>query len=191
MAPKSLHSKNVITLPDQDDRQGFEILYSFYKPKLFIIAHSYITSREDAEEIVHDVLIRIWEKQDRIQLRSNLTAYLYSMTRNACLDYLRARKNKLSKELTVHQQEYRLHYNAFSDEVASAIILQELQDLVNKSIAQLPEKCRNVFLKSRMEGLNHKEISEELMIAPKTVENHISRALRHLRSALSEYLQIF
>lgn len=180
----------MITLPDQDDRQGFEILYSFYKPKLFIIANSYITSREDAEEIVHDVLLRIWEKQDRIQLHSNLTAYLYSMTRNACLDYLRAGKNKLSKELTMHQQEYRLHYNAFSDDVASAIILEELQDLVNKSVEQLPEKCRNVFLKSRMEGLNHKEISEELLITPKTVENHISRALRHLRTALSEYLPI-
>jgi len=66
-----------------------------------------------------------------------------------------------------------------------------LQALVKSGIDELPEKCKSVFVKSRMEGLNHKEISEELHISPKTVENHISRALRHLRTTLKEYLPLF
>jgi RNA polymerase sigma-70 factor (ECF subfamily) len=191
MAPKSMNSNKALTLPDRQDEQGFDLLYEFYKPKLFIIVNSYIPSREDAEEIVHDVLIRIWEKKDRIRVHSNLTAYLYSMTRNACLDYLRARKSKLSKEINIHQQEHSLNYNAMADETASSILLKELQALVKSGIDELPEKCKSVFVKSRMEGLNHKEISEELHISPKTVENHISRALRHLRTTLKEYLPLF
>lgn len=191
MATESLHSQIAISFSDRGDDQGFEALYGFYKPKLLVIVNSYISSPEDAEEIVHDVLLRLWEKKDQIKLHTGLTAYLYGMTRNACLDYLRSRKSKLSRDISAIQQEYRLNYNALSDEAASALILKELQALVRSSIDQLPEKCKSVFVKSRMEGRNHKEISKELHISTKTVENHIGRALRHLRTSLREYLPLF
>ena len=191
VATESLHSHIAVTFSDQGDDQGFEILYELYKPKLLVIVNSYIASREDAEEIVHDVLLRLWEKRESIKLHSGLTAYLYGMTRNACLDYLRARKSKLSKDISARQQEYRLNYNALADEAASDIILAELEALVKVSVDQLPEKCKRVFVKSRMEGRNHKQISEELQISTKTVENHISRALRHLKTSLREYLSLF
>ena len=110
------------------------------------------------------------------------------MTRNACLDYLRTRKNRLSREMTTEQQEFWLNHGALADDVASSILARELETLVNMTIGQLPEKCKRVFVKSRMEGLSHQEISKELQISPKTVENHIARALTQFRVVLKDYL---
>ncbi|WP_276166360.1 RNA polymerase sigma-70 factor [Zobellia alginiliquefaciens] len=182
---------NAKTRTSSNSLDDFNVIYNFFKPKLFIIANSYIPSKEDAEEIVHDILIKLWEKREKIDIKSNYTAYIYSMTRNACLDYLRARKNRLSKEIISDQQEYWLNYSALSDETASKIIVEELQNLVDGAISELPEKCRKVFMKSRIDGLGHKEISQEFQISPKTVENHITRALKELRVVLREYLPIF
>lgn len=184
---QTVKSKSPAFFDGEDD---FNTMYTFYKPKLFTITSSYINSREDAEEIVHDVLIKLWEKKETITVTTNLTGYIYRMTRNACLDYLRSHKNRLSKETTSDQQEHWLNYSALSDDAASSIIAKELQNLVENAVEHLPEKCRNVFVKSRLDGLGHKEISEQLKISPKTVENHISRALRELKTVLKEYLPV-
>ena len=188
MKPEYLHNLKIDPLSENTVEDDFSIIYEFYRPKLVVIVNSYIPSQEDAEEIIHDVFIKLWEKWDTLQITSNFTGYIYSMTRNACLDYLRAKKNKLTKEMSVEQQEFWLNHGALADDMAFSILANELQSLVDKAIEQLPEKCKKVFKKSRMEGLCHKEISEELEISPKTVENHMSRALRQLRVALSEYL---
>lgn len=150
MASKNLQSVNIkASSPDFNGEDDFNTVYQFFKPKLFVIANSYIPSSEDAEEIVHDVLLKLWEKKEKLQIKSNFTAYVYSMTRNACLDYLRSRKNKLSKELSAEQQEFWLNYSALSDDASSNIIATELQKVVDQAIHQLPEKCQKVFIKSR------------------------------------------
>lgn len=176
------------TAPGYGDEDDFNVMYGLYRPKLFVIVNSYIPSREDAEEIVHDVLVKLWVKKEALKIHSNFTAYVYSMTRNACLDYLRTRKNRLSKEMTLEQQEFWLNHGALADDAASTILSEELETLVDAAIGQLPEKCKRVFVKSRMEGLSHQEISKQLQISPKTVENHITRALTQFRVALKDYL---
>ncbi|RUA11675.1 MAG: RNA polymerase sigma-70 factor [Flavobacteriia bacterium] len=188
MTPEYSHNLKMKTASDYGDEDDFNVMYGFYRPKLFVIVNSYIPSREDAEEIVHDVLVKLWEKKKTLKIHSNFTGYVYSMTRNACLDYLRTRKNRLSKEMTMEQQEFWLNHGALADDVASSILAEELEDLVNTAIGQLPEKCKRVFVKSRMEGLSHQEISKELQISPKTVENHITRALTQFRLTLKDYL---
>ena len=191
MMPEYSQNVKIKTSSPQSGEDDFNTMYKFYKPKLFVIANSYISSKEDVEEIVHDVLIKLWEKKDKLNIKSNFTAYVYSMTRNACLDYLRARKNKLSKELSTDQQEYWLNYSALADDAASSIIADELQHLVDNTIQDLPDKCKRVFQKSRIDGLAHKQISKEMEISTKTVENHITKALRELKTALKEYLPLF
>lgn len=188
MMPEFSHNAKIDTSPYHEGEEDFKVIYGFLKPKLCVIANSYISSKEDAEEIVHDVLIRLWEKRYKLNINSNFTAYVYRMTRNACLDYLRTRKNKLSKELSADQQEFWLNYSALADDASSDIIAKELQHLVDRAIQHLPDKCKRVFLKSRVEGMAHKEISKELEISTKTVENHITKALRELKSALKGHL---
>ncbi|WP_318312688.1 RNA polymerase sigma-70 factor [Flagellimonas crocea] len=188
MKPEYLHNLKIEPLSENVMEDDFSVIYEFYRPKLVVIVNSYVPSREDAEEIVHDVFIKLWDKWADLQITSNLTGYIYSMTRNACLDYLRAKKNKLTKEMSLEQQEFWLNHGALADDMASSILARELQSLVDQAIEQLPEKCQKVFKKSRVEGLCNKEISKELEISPKTVENHMTRALRQLRVALAEYL---
>ncbi|WP_072994753.1 RNA polymerase sigma-70 factor [Pseudozobellia thermophila] len=190
MMPEFSHNAKTYSSPHLEGEEDFNIMYGFFKPKLFVIAHSYIASKEDAEEIVHDVLIKLWERRHSINITTNYTAYIYRMMRNACLDYLRTRKNKLSKELSADQQEFWLNYSALADDASSDIIANELHRLVDRTIQHLPDKCKKVFMKSRFEGMAHKEISRELKISTKTVENHITKALRELKSALKEHLSL-
>ena len=138
MKPEYLHNLKIDPLSENTVEDDFSIIYEFYRPKLVVIVNSYIPSQEDAEEIIHDVFIKLWEKWDTLQITSNFTGYIYSMTRNACLDYLRAKKNKLTKEMSVEQQEFWLNHGALADDMASSILANELQSLVDKAIEQLP-----------------------------------------------------
>ncbi len=110
------------------------------------------------------------------------------LPRNACLDYLRTKKQLLNIENNLNQLEASINHTAFSDDTASLLIEKELYEAVLKSIDLLPPKCKDVFVKSRIEGLNHKEISKKMDISTKTIETHITKALKHLRVSLREFL---
>lgn len=171
-----------------DSDQIFDALYQLYFVKLFKIVIQYVPCNEDAEEVLQDVFLKVWNNIDSLDLSKNVTGYLYRITRNTCLDFLKARKNTLSLESNYVQQMNLLNYHALLNDAASDILERELQVQIEKGIGQLPEKCKIVFVKSRLEGLKHKEISEELNISTKTVENHITKALKHLSFVLKEYL---
>ena len=184
---KSAHINNekFINLINEGDVAAFEILFKLYRPKLIYIASQYISRKEDAEEIIQNVFIKVWSKKN---IQSNLNGYLYSITKNACLDFLRSKKQQLHLDNNLSQLEAAINYTALSDDTASLIIEKELNEAILKSIALLPDKCKDVFVKSRLEGLKHKEISEKMNISTKTVENHITKALKHVRVSLQEFL---
>ncbi|MDD7884923.1 RNA polymerase sigma-70 factor [Flavivirga sp. 57AJ16] len=183
----SINDKEFISLLNEGDVAAFEILFKLYRSKLLYIASQYISSREDAEEIIQNVFLKVWTKKN---IQSNINGYLYRVTRNACLDYLRSKKQLLNIENNLSQLEASINYDAFSDDAASLVIEKELYQAVLKSIDLLPPKCKDVFVKSRIEGLNHKEISEKMDISKKTIETHITKALKHLRVSLREFLSL-
>lgn len=191
----SLHSsylkENVSFVNSSIDKSSYDIIYRLHKSKLIYIASNYLPSKEDAEGVVQDVFIKLWEKRDYLIIDSNITGYLYKMTRNACLDILKKKRRVVPIESHTLHKENTLKYNALANNTASGIIEKELEDLIQKSVEQLPEKCKKVFVKSRFQGLKHKEISHDMNISTKTVENHISKALKHLRISLREYLPFF
>ena len=180
-----VNDEEFIDLINEGDVAAFEVLFKLYRPKLIYIASQYISKKEDAEEIIQNVFVKVWTKKN---IQSNLNGYLYSITKNACLDYLRSKKQLLNIENNTSQLEAAINYTALSDDTASLIIEKELNEAVFKSIAFLPDKCKDVFVKSRIEGLKHKEISEKMNISTKTVENHITKALKHIRISLKEFL---
>lgn len=181
----SVNTKEFITRLNNGDVFAFEILFKLYRSKLLYIASQYISSEEDAEEIIQNIFIKVWSKKN---IQSNINGYLYKVTRNACLDYLRTKKQLLNIENNLNQLEASINHTAFSDDAASLIIEKELYQAVLKSIDLLPPKCKDVFVKSRIEGLNHKEISKKLDISTKTIETHITKAIKHLRVSLREFL---
>jgi RNA polymerase sigma-70 factor (ECF subfamily) len=89
-----------------------------------------------------------------------------------------------------YQIKSEIQYKFIQDEAASLLLENELEDKIVQSIELLPEKCKNIFKKSRLEGLKHSEIAAELGVSPRTVDNHIANALRHLRLHLREFITI-
>lgn len=112
------------------------------------------------------------------------------MTKNACLDYLKHKKVKNSFSQNYYEQNIAIQYQFIEDEAASALLENELEKRITKAVQALPSKCKKVFIKSRFEGMKHSEIAESLNISKRTVDNHISNALQHMRIHLKEYLHV-
>tara|TARA_R110001583_G_scaffold165450_1_gene318160 strand:+ start:238 stop:801 length:564 start_codon:yes stop_codon:yes gene_type:complete len=182
---KNINNQVFIDLLNEGNANAFQLLFKLYRSKLLYISKNYISNKEDAEEIIQDVFLKVWSNKN---IQSNVNGYLYAVTRNACLDYLRKKKLTLNIENNTQQIEACINYAAFADDLASSIVEKELEEAILVGIEFLPDKCKDVFVMSRIEGLKHKEISKELNISTKTVENHITKALKHMRVYLREFL---
>ncbi|ETN96100.1 RNA polymerase sigma-70 factor [Zhouia amylolytica] len=183
-----INNQNFINLLKEGDIEAHELLYRLYYERLLYVANSYLNNKEDSEEIINDVFVKLWKRKNKLSIKSSLNAYLYRMTKNFCLDHLRKHKKRLSKTDNTLQLEAFVHFEALSDTASTKFIEEELGQQIQLAIAALPEKCREVFTKSKVQGLRYKEISEELDISIKTVENHMSKALKHMRLYLREYM---
>lgn len=171
-------------------QNNFEKIYKLYYPKMIAFARNYISTNEDVENIVQDVFLVLWEKKDELELSCTLSTYLFTLVKNRCLNFLR---HKLIEEEYNTQMKEEVGFKLYALESLeySYHSEKELQEIIQRALDRLPERCREVFIKSRIEGLMYKEISDELGISIKTVENHIVAALKKLRVALKDYLPLF
>ena len=167
----------------------FEKLYKLYYPKMFAFAKNYVPANEDAENIVQDVFLTLWERKEEIEISFTLTTYLFTLVKNRCLNFLR---HKLIEEEYNSQMKEEIGFNLYALEAIdySYQSEEELQEIIRRALDTLPERCREVFIKSRIEGLKYKEISDELGISVNTVENQMVTALKILRVALKDYLPL-
>ena len=113
------------------------------------------------------------------------------MTKNACFDQIKHKKVKNSFSESYYQEKNDIQYQFMMDITASALLEEELDTRIQEAIKALPKKCRHVFVKSRVDGMNHSEIAEVLNISKRTVDNHISNALKLMRLHLKEFLTLF
>lgn len=113
------------------------------------------------------------------------------MTKNSCLDLIKHKKVKNTFSKNYLEEKLSIQQQFLNDQTASLIIENELEKKITEGINLLPEKCRKVFIKSRIEGLKHVEIAKSLEISKRTVDNHISNGLRHMRVHLKEFLTLF
>ena len=156
---------------------------------MFGFAKNYVLANEDAENIVQDVFLVLWEKKDELEITYTLTTYLFTLVKNRCLNFLR---HKLIEEEYNIQMKEELGFKLYALESLDYSYQSEteLQEVVKRALDTLPERCREIFIKSRIEGLKYKEISEELGISVNTVENQIVTALKKLRVELKDYLPL-
>lgn len=170
-------------------RSDFEKMYKLYYPKMFGFAKNYVLANEDVENIVQDVFMILWEREEELELSCSLTTYLFTLVKNRCLNFL---CHKLIEEEYNVQMKEELGFKLYALESLdySYQSEEELQAIIQRALDKLPERCREIFIKSRMEGMKYKEISEELGISVNTVENHIVTALKKLRVELKDYLPL-
>lgn len=166
------------------DQAAFNQLYQTYWRPLYAVAYKIVLSEESAKDVVQDVFVSIWEKASSITILK-LEAYLFQAVKLQCFMVLRA--GAITRK---HLQRFNqvLYQHIAVEDVHD---YKELQDLLERSIASLPDRCREVFYLSRMESLPNKQIAEQLNISPKTVENHITKALRVLREAIDRGMVLF
>ena len=162
------------------DEAAFSRLFDGYYASLCFFAAKYLGDMDLSRSLVQQVFFDLWVKREKIDVKLSVKSYLYRSVKNRCIDYLR--KNKSNSEISDSVE--KLSQTPFRDLAEEA----ELNDRINKSINQLPEKCREVFLLCRFEGLKYAEIAQKLNISVKTVEMQMGIALKKLRESLSDFL---
>ena len=161
------------------DHNTFKHLFKEYYNPLCNFASSIINDKLVAQDIVQDVFAKIWHKRDDIELRSEYKSYLFSAVKNRSLEILR--KAKLDAKVASNLAEMGAKIDVNKE--ADSFVLKE--QLYN-SIRQLPTKCQEVFVLNKIEGLSYVEVANKLGISVKTVENHIGKAFRILRTSMSD-----
>ncbi|GGW29068.1 RNA polymerase sigma-70 factor [Arenibacter certesii] len=177
-----------LLLIEKEEKCAFETLFRLYYTKLVNIAKGYLVYHQDAESIVQNVFLKIWENRAVLKKVTNINSYLYTMTKNSCLDQLKHEKIKQNYLDNSYRIKSEIKYQFLHDESASMLLENELESKIIQSIELLPEKCKNIFKKSRLEGLKHGEIADQMGISQRTVENHISVAIKHMKLHLKEFI---
>ncbi|MFV0505910.1 MAG: RNA polymerase sigma-70 factor [Bacteroidales bacterium] len=166
-------------------------IYIAYYSKLLRFANNYVGCENEAENIVQDVFVKLWEKQADLDGVNNVNAYLFKLVKNSCVNHLQHEKIvREYMERAVHSRNADLNakiqaLERFDEEIYND---EKIEEILNSAIEKLPERCRAVFKLSRLDGLKYSEIAERLGISSNTVENQMVIALRKLRIELKEYL---
>ncbi len=175
----------------RDDSESFELLFRRYFNRLKAFTLSFVKDDMLAKDIVQEVFIKIWEKRATIKDIS-LEVFLFKMVRNQCLNYLRHVKvveNRAGnlKDATQMEELYRI--DIIRDE-PYLLIEKELEQEIVDVMNELPEKCKEVFQLSRIDGLMNAEIAEKLDVSVKNVEKHMTKALKHFREHFNDRLPV-
>jgi RNA polymerase sigma-70 factor, ECF subfamily len=170
-----------------------EVFYQYY-PGLLKFAASYLHDNHLAENVVQDAFITLWEKRMLLEIQSNIKAFLVTIVKNKSINHLEKAKNRIKIEQSVNQmllQEADLHICTLRSLNPEELFTEEIAKILEKTIQELPEQTRDIFLLSRYQGLSNQEIADKLDITVKGVEYHISKSLKLLRTKLSDYLPLF
>ena len=178
--------KELLRLLQNSDEAAFTHIYNLYWKKCFFSAAQKLQNLSEAEEIVQDIFLDIWKRREELTISTCLSSYLSVSVKYKVINFL-AKRNL--------QSRYRKHASATNDLSDSSteynLQLEDLREQLAKETAKLPEKCRMVFQMSREAGFSQKQIAKKLNISEKTVESHLSRALRSLRTGLGQFMTIF
>lgn len=161
------------------DQLAFRKLFDAYRNKVFTYGVRYLKSREQAEEIVQNVFLKIWLKRERLTEIKNFGGYLRTVTNNLTLDALKKRAQEY-KFKTEGLQQWADSDNATEE----AIILKDTAEYISLALDKLPKQQRLVYQMCYIDGLKQKEVAEKLGISPLTVKVHLREAIKGLRKLL-------
>lgn len=173
----------LLSAVQRGDQKAFDTLFRRYYPMLCAYGHRFV-ELEDAEEIVEDSLLWIWENRETLVIESSLNSYLFKMVYRRAL-------NKL-----VHIDATQRADTRFYEEMQEMLQdtdyyqIEELAKRIEDAVAALPESYREAFVMHRFRDMSYKEIAETLGVSPKTIDYRIQQALKQLRVDLKDYLPL-
>ena len=169
---------------------SFSKLFVDYQGKFVHFAKYYVRDLATAEDITSDAIIYYWENRNRLPKDTNVPAYILTTIKHKCLNHLqhvRVSEQVSAEILSNAQWELNTRISTLEALEPTELYTQEIYDMVNKGLLKLPEKTQIIFRMSRFDQLQNKEIAEKLDISVKTVEAHITNALKLLRAELADY----
>lgn len=173
----------LLSAVQRGDQKAFDTLFRRYYPKLCAYGHRFV-ELEDAEEIVEDSLLWIWENRETLVIESSLNSYLFKMVYRRAL-------NKLAHIDATQRADTRF-YEEMQEMLQDTDYYQieELAKRIEDAVAALPESYRVAFVMHRFRDMSYKEIAETLGVSPKTIDYRIQQALKQLRVDLKDYLPL-
>ena len=167
----------------KQDEAAFEVVFKTHYKNLRAYAFTITNDNAAADEMVQNVFFKLWERTETLTISGSIAAYLYRAVNNESLNYLKHLKVRAQHQLFVRQRNEESTAGAATD-----VQVKELELKLRQALNELPEQCRTVFQLSRFEELRYREIADRLQISVKTVENQIGKALKILRTRLSDFM---
>jgi RNA polymerase sigma-70 factor (family 1) len=169
--------KHIIISLKQGDKTAFDKLFHLFHHKIYLFCRHYHLTKEEAEEIVQEVYLKMWLNRGNLNVSHNIQSFIYTIAKNMIFNHF---KRKIYQKAAY---EYHLnHQDPYQME--QEIICNDLELIMEKAIGKLPQKRRIIFNLSRKEGLSNKEIAKKLDISLKTVESQMRLSLQYLRQVL-------
>lgn len=181
-------NKYIIEGLNRDDSQAMNRLYDSYYRPLCLFAVRYVSNVQVAEEVVSDVMYKIWKNRHNEYRVETFQEYLYTATRNTALNYWK--QNQSRKDVSDKWAE-NLHDELIGETPLDKMITDETISKLNSLIDALPMHCRKVFIMSRIENMSYHEIAEKMGISINTVKHHIKNALQKLRNEIDKFFIFF
>lgn len=151
------------------------MLYQEYSPRIHRFAISYLKSESDAEELVQEVFMRLWEKRMNLQESGNIRAYIFKIAANCIYDLIR------KKNVQQAFFDFISDKSLSSDNTWQEVVFQDMHNQINSLIKQLTPQQQRIFQLSKFEGLSNDEIAKKLQLSKRTIENQLYRAVAFLK----------
>jgi RNA polymerase sigma-70 factor (ECF subfamily) len=179
-----------IDLLKEGNKREFERVYFDFFDVLYALGIQYTSDRYMAESIVQDTFLKLWEVRESLLPETNIRNFLYTLTKNSCLNYLRDQKVVWKNLNKIRAYEYTYAIESLKRIGNNFMEFEELSLKLDTAIENLPDELKVVFKMSRFDDMRYRDIAEKLAISEKTVEARMTRALKILRSELKDFLPL-
>ncbi len=173
----------------EGDETAFTYFYDKYFRRIQSFSIQFIHDQEESENLAQEAFINLWQNKETIESINGIQSFLYTYAKSKCLNLIRHNKVKDKfKSDVLNQKERELDIEVLNSIQFDTLELTELERIIQESINNLPPKTREVFIKKRFENKKNAEIAEEMQVTLKAVEAHMTKALKILKTKLSDYM---
>jgi len=162
----------------EGDQRSFESLYLQYRQLVYTGVWKLMKCHDTSQEILQDVFVKVWQNRARIDTSKSFRAYLYTISQSTVYDYFRRMASDQAKV-----SQFSKNYSATkTNEIEEQIAFKEVQQHLDTILESMPERCRQVFVLCKIEGRSYDEVAKLLNISTATINNHIVKATRIIKS---------
>lgn len=164
-----------------DDIKAFDTLFGEYGKRLYHFAYGYLKSKEEAEEVVQEVFYRIWRNRKSLKSELSFKSYLFKIAYHYILELFEKTSDRISRLHEIAESSVSFEQK-LDEKLDYGVLLERVEHLINR----LPNRQKEIIQKRKMEGIPVKQIAREMDISPKTVENHLTQAMKNIKKGLGD-----